>query len=199
MTEHREINILIADENKPFTDATKSFLNNNGYIVTVINDMEGIYSELEKGKYQIFVLDMKMPEGTGEAILRQVKEKYPQICIITTMSYPPMDASLSFIREKAYGFLQKPFEPNELSELIWKAVSENRVFFDPEEESKKAIGRRLRVLRKQHSYTLKVLSNKTGLSQSLISKIELGRTAASVATLLKLSLALEVPIKVFFE
>ena len=47
--------------------------------------------------------------------------------------------------------------------------------------------------------TLKQLANRTGLSVSLISQIELGKSAASMATLYKLAGALQVPMTYFFE
>ena len=47
--------------------------------------------------------------------------------------------------------------------------------------------------------TLKQLANRTALSVSLISQIELGRSAASVLSLYKLATALDVPMAYFFQ
>ena len=47
--------------------------------------------------------------------------------------------------------------------------------------------------------TLKQLANRTGLSVSLISQIELGKSAASMSTLHKLATALQVKMTYFFE
>ena len=47
--------------------------------------------------------------------------------------------------------------------------------------------------------TLKQLANRTGLSVSLISQIELGKSAASMSTLHKLATALQVRMTYFFE
>ena len=60
------------------------------------------------------------------------------------------------------------------------------------------VGERGRTRRHEMGLTLKQVSNRTGLSVSLISQIELGKSAASVLTLYKLSTALGVKMTHFF-
>jgi len=62
-----------------------------------------------------------------------------------------------------------------------------------------AVGERVRERRLSKGDTLKNLAASTGLSVSLISQIELGKSAASVYTLHKLSNALGVKMTYFFE
>ena len=54
-------------------------------------------------------------------------------------------------------------------------------------------------LLKRRGLTLKQTANRTGLSVSLISQIELGKSAASMSTLHKLATALQVKMTYFFE
>ena len=61
------------------------------------------------------------------------------------------------------------------------------------------IGRRIRTQRHAAELTLKQLANRTGLSVSLISQIELGKSAASMSTMHKLGAALGVRMTYFFE
>ncbi len=61
------------------------------------------------------------------------------------------------------------------------------------------VGERIRKRRLSSGSTLKRIATKTGLSVSLISQIELGKSAASISTLHKLSRALEVKMTYFFE
>ena len=59
--------------------------------------------------------------------------------------------------------------------------------------------RRIRAKRHEAELTLKQLANRTGLSVSLISQIELGKSAASMSTLHKLANALQIRMTYFFE
>ncbi|MGO0063157.1 helix-turn-helix domain-containing protein [Brevibacillus fluminis] len=61
------------------------------------------------------------------------------------------------------------------------------------------IYKRIRDLRKQHDYTLKDLSEKTGLSVSFLSQVERGATSLAITSLKKIADAFEVPITDFFE
>lgn len=61
------------------------------------------------------------------------------------------------------------------------------------------IFKRIRDLRKQHDYTLKDLSDKTGLSVSFLSQVERGSTSLALTSLKKIADAYDVPITDFFE
>jgi len=61
------------------------------------------------------------------------------------------------------------------------------------------VGSRIRTRRLGNGFTLKNIASSTGLSVSLISQIELGKSAASISTLHKLSEALDVKMTYFFE
>ncbi len=199
MARRQKIRILIVDDNKPFTNVAQSFLEQKNHIVKVLNHPGKALDMLKKENFHILLLDLKMPDQSGEELLDKIRKQDPHLCVIVVTGYPSVESALSTMKLKAFDYLQKPFDMNVLAEVIDKAVYELGIYTDPEEELKRAIGTKLRQLRKDASYTLKNLSTKTSLSQSLISKIELGNTSASIATLLKLANALNVPIKVFFE
>ncbi len=61
------------------------------------------------------------------------------------------------------------------------------------------LGENIHRIRKQKSYTFEAMAEKTGLSKGLLSRIERGLSAPSLASLRKISAALEVPIVTFFE
>ncbi len=61
------------------------------------------------------------------------------------------------------------------------------------------VGRKLRLLRAQKGYSLRVLADRSGLNVNTLSLIENQKSSPSVSTLQQLALALEVPIAAFFE
>ena len=62
-----------------------------------------------------------------------------------------------------------------------------------------AIGRQIRIYRKQMEITVSDLSKMTGLSTGMLSKIENGNTSPSLSTLQALSNALSIPMTAFFQ
>jgi len=74
------------------------------------------------------------------------------------------------------------------------------VIEDIKHEVKKLhIGKKIRDLRKKAGFVLQDLSNRTGLSKSLLSQIEKEVVSPPIATLLKISKALGVNISFFFQ
>lgn len=199
MPRKQKVKILIVDDNKSFTAVSQKFLEQKSYLVKALNNPTKVLELIRKENFHLMILDLKMPEQDGEDILKEIRNFDPHLCVIVVTGFPTVESAISTMKLGAYDYLQKPFDMNLLSDVIDAAINEYGIYTDPEEELKISIGSRLRKLRKEKSFTLKNLSSKTGLSQSLISKIELGNTSASVATLLKLSNALSVHIRVFFE
>ena len=74
------------------------------------------------------------------------------------------------------------------------------VIEDIKHEVKKLhIGRKIRDLRKKAGFVLQDLSDQTGLSKPLLSQIERGVVSPPIATLLKISKALNVNLSFFFQ
>lgn len=61
------------------------------------------------------------------------------------------------------------------------------------------VGKRLKDLRTERGYSLRILAERSGLNINTLSLIENGKSSPSVSTLQQLSQALEVPIAAFFE
>lgn len=75
----------------------------------------------------------------------------------------------------------------------------HRVRADRERNLETAIGKEVKALRQSRQITVKELSEKTGISLGMLSKIENGATSPSLTTLQMLSLGLEVPLTAFFK
>lgn len=61
------------------------------------------------------------------------------------------------------------------------------------------IGRRIKALRRAQRLTIEALAGSSGLTKSFLSKVERGRSTASVAALLRISEALGIPLSSLFE
>ncbi len=61
------------------------------------------------------------------------------------------------------------------------------------------VGKRLKDLRTERAYSLRILAERSGLNINTLSLIENGKSSPSVSTLQQLSQALDVPIAAFFE
>jgi DNA-binding NtrC family response regulator len=119
--------------------------------------------------------------------------------VIATTGVASVEAAVSTMKHQAFHYLQKPLDDDEVLAVVQEAIRDRGLLVDLETHLNVEIGRRIRGKRHESQLTLKQLANRTGLSVSLISQIELGKSAASMSTMHKLAAALGVRMTYFFE
>jgi DNA-binding NtrC family response regulator len=112
---------------------------------------------------------------------------------------PTVEAAVDVLKSRAFDYLAKPLDRDELRQVVEDAIREKGLLVDLDTRLNQIVGSRLRERRTTETLTLKQLSNRTGLSVSLLSQIELGKSAASMSTLHKLATGLQVRMTYFFE
>ncbi len=141
---------------------------------------------------------MRLPIVSTNA-LHSGRRADSDLCVITTTSSPTVEVAVRALKSQAFDYLQKPLKEEELIAAIQGAIREKGLLVDLETRLNQVVGQRIRERRSGESLTLKQVANRTGLSVSLISQIELGKSAASMSTLHKLATALQVKMTYFFE
>ncbi len=199
MAQRMKLRILVIDDDEDICLYLREFLSREGYRVTTVTKAREALPEIKDGRHQIVLLDVRMPEINGIELLRQLRAIDSDVCVIVMTAYPSVESAVDTMKADAFDYLRKPFDLEQLRSVIQRAVREKGLMVDAEERVNQVLGARIRELRKGRSLTLKQLANKTRLSVSLISQIELGKSAASVSTLRKLATALGVTLSSLFD
>ncbi len=199
MAQRAKLRILVIDDDEDICLYLKEFLTREGYRVTTLTKPLDAIPEVREGRHQIVLLDVRMPGIDGVELLREIRTIDSDICVIVMTAYPSVESAVDTMMADAFDYLRKPFELEQLRQVIQRAVRDKGLMIDAEERVNQVLGAKIRQLRKERGLTLKQLANKTALSVSLISQIELGKSAASVSTLRKLATALGVTMSYLFE
>jgi DNA-binding response OmpR family regulator len=199
MASKQRLNVLVVDRDEATNIELKDFLNEEGYQAFALSEPEQVVEEIKKGRFQLVLLDVSPPEDGGIELLQRIRHADSDICVVAMTAMPTVAAAVRTLKIQAFDYLQKPLEMEELRAVIGAAVREKGLLVDLESRLNQVLGRRLRERRTLGELTLKQLANRTGLSVSLISQIELGKSAASMSTLHKLATALQVKMTYFFE
>ncbi len=199
MAKRSSFRVLVVDDDQDMCLFLKDFLTSEGFRVSTVTSPEEAVPEIRDGKFQIVLLDIRMPGRDGISLLREIRALDSDLCVIVMTAYPSVETAVETMKADAFDYLLKPFEPEDLRAALARAVQEKGLFVDAETRLNQLIGTKLRSLRTERKLTLRQVANKTRLSVSLISQIELGRSAASVSTLHKLATALRVKIAHLFE
>lgn len=106
--------ILMVDDEKVFADNMASLLTVRGYRVRSVYNGESAIEALEKERFDVVVLDLKMPGMDGIATLKEVKKLglFTETLILT--GHGSMDSAVEAIKLGAYDYLTKPCGIDEL-------------------------------------------------------------------------------------
>jgi DNA-binding NtrC family response regulator len=199
MPAKQRLDVLVVDSDEATTLELKDMLAQDEYQVHVLSDPSRVVEEIRRGRFQIVLLDVSPPSDRGVDLLQQIRGVDSDLCVIAMTALPTVEVAVRTLKHQAFDYLQKPIAAEELHAVLQAAVREKGLLVDIETRLNQVVGGRLRERRKALDLTLKQLANRTGLSVSLISQIELGKSAASMSTLHKLSAALGVRMTYFFE
>ncbi len=130
------VRILLVDDETDFTDTMSQLLQTRGYRVTAVNGGERAIEALGQGRYDVMVLDLKMPGMDGMATLKEAKklELFTETLILT--GHATVDTALEAIKLGAYDYLTKPCEIDELVQKI-QGASKKKDATEKQEFSKK--------------------------------------------------------------
>lgn len=115
--------ILVVDDELIMRDLLTDFFEMMDYEVTSAKDGSVAWEMLsgeEEANFDIVISDINMPKMGGIELFKNIREKYPEMPIILMTGY-----GIDKVRqdvEKAEGFLAKPFELDELLELVEKIL-----------------------------------------------------------------------------
>ena len=199
MASKQRLNVLVVDRDEATNLELKDFLSEEGYQALALSDPDQVVEEIKKGRFQLVLLDVSPPEDPGIELLQRIRRADSDICVVAMTALATVAAAVRTLKIQAFDYLEKPLEMEELRAVIGAAIREKGLLVDLESRLNQVVGRRLRERRTAGELTLKQLANRTGLSVSLISQIELGKSAASMSTLHKLATALQVKMTYFFE
>ena len=195
----RGIKILVVDDDEDYNAYLTKFLSDEGYVTKGITKPADTISTLEQEKFHIVILDLKMHQISGTELLKVIKSKYQNVCVIILTGYHSFQTAVETMKLDAFDYLKKPFDLNDLRKSLNNAQKTYCLAGNSKDRLKSSVGKKLKFLRKSKKITQKQIANRTGLSPSLLSQIENGQIAASLTTLDKISAALNVKISYFLE
>jgi DNA-binding NtrC family response regulator len=199
MSSAQPLSVLVVDPDVETRGALSSFLLEEGFRPTELEDSSMAPGAVKDGRYHMVLLDLGEPEVDGVALLQKIRSLDDDLCVICMTGQPSVETAVATMKHRAFDYLKKPLEIGELRPVLRNAIREHGLLVNVEKRLNAMVGERGRSRRHEMGLTLKQVANRTGLSVSLISQIELGKSAASVLTLHKLSTALGVKMTHFFE
>jgi two-component system response regulator AtoC len=119
--------ILIVDDERQLANSLKDYFALDGIEADIAFDGTEGQKKLEDYPYDALVTDLRMPGIDGNRLLKWMKEEGPNIPAIVMSAHGEVDDAVTSMKLGAYDYLVKPFDPDELSIRIKKAVQGSRM------------------------------------------------------------------------
>jgi DNA-binding NtrC family response regulator len=117
-----KIKILIVDDELIMRESLAGWLERDGHAVQTAASGEEALEKVKETQFDILLVDIKMEGISGLEVLRNVKESDPDADVIMITAYGSIPSAIEAMKDGAYDYMLKPFDPNELGVLIEKII-----------------------------------------------------------------------------
>jgi len=116
-----KISILIVDDEESVRDSLFNWFIEDGYKVECAESAKKALAILEAESYDIVLADIKMPGMDGLEMLKRIKSLRKETIVIVITAFATVDTAVQALKDDAYDYVTKPFDPDDLSHLIRNA------------------------------------------------------------------------------
>lgn len=119
--------ILVADDEEKTRLTVTQALQTLGYKVTSAVNGQKALEKLEENEFSLILLDLKIAGKNNLEILRRVIDIRPDIRVIIISASGTVEKVVEAIKLGAVDFIQKPFTPQELREIVTEVLDRAKI------------------------------------------------------------------------
>jgi len=187
MAVRHHIKVLVVDDDPQVCKTVGMILKEHGYHVQSYSQPRQALQAVRKSPLDIALIDIKMPDLSGLELVEKIKTEDARIAPIVMTAYPDVQTAAETMRLGCRDYITKPFREEQLLASVERIAHEMGLIYTNEGELNRLIGQRIRQERLKQSLTLRQLSERSELTTSQLSQVELGKNAASVWALARIS------------
>ncbi|ETX09911.1 C4-dicarboxylate ABC transporter [Marinomonas ushuaiensis DSM 15871] len=122
-----QIEIWLLDDDDIVRSTTAQWLRLSDYVVKEFQEAQELLNHYKIGRSCIIVSDIRMTPIDGLTLMNHCLEKEPELPFILITGHGDVDTAVNALRDGAFDFLEKPFDPNRLIETVEKAIQLRKV------------------------------------------------------------------------
>jgi len=118
--------VLVVDDKENIVKLLERVLGES-HEVTTAQDGQRAISLIASREFDVVLTDLRMPGADGFEVLRFVKARAPDTEVIMMTAYATVQDAVSSMKQGAYDYLQKPFDPDDASLVVARALERRRL------------------------------------------------------------------------
>ena len=115
--------ILVVDDDASIRDGLARALTRQGYTVSLAGSLAEARTHLGKGGHDAVLLDIRLGDGDGLELLKEVRATMPDLPVIMATAYGDSARAITAMKRGAFEYLTKPFDLPQLNATLARAVS----------------------------------------------------------------------------
>ncbi len=119
--------VLVCDDKENFVKLLLRILPEDRFDVTTAGDGARALALLAAGDFDVVVTDIRMPGADGMTVLGEARARDPDVEVVLMTAYATVPAAVDAMRQGAFDYLAKPFEPDEALLVVERALERRRL------------------------------------------------------------------------
>ncbi len=119
--------ILIVDDEPSNRNILGQELTHQGYSVAAAKDGREALKKIESSRPDLIILDYMMPEMSGLEVLKEIRKRENDTPVVMITAYGTMERAVEAMKQGAYDFITRPFEPDHVALVVRKALEQQRL------------------------------------------------------------------------
>ena len=117
-------NLLIVEDDITFSLMLKTWLGKKGFGVETAGSISHARKQLENGRFDLILSDLRLPDGDGISLLQWMADKQLSLPLIIMTGYADIQSAVQAIKSGAKDYIAKPVNPGELLRKMNEALGE---------------------------------------------------------------------------
>ena len=122
--------VLVIDDEQGILETLGILLKNHGYDVETVQGGKAGLEALKRGRPDLVLADIRMPQVSGLDILAAVKEQDPETPVILMTAQASLQSAIQAVNDGAFQYIQKPFPNDYLLEVLRRGLEHRRIRFE---------------------------------------------------------------------
>ena len=121
------VEVMMVDDEVEFLSTLTKRLRKRGVHITGVESGEKALETLERGQYDVVILDVRMPGMDGIEVLRIIKDRYPLVEVIMLTGHANVEVAVQGMELGAFDYLMKPMDIDELLYKVEDAFKKKKI------------------------------------------------------------------------
>ena len=122
--------VLVVDDQDSIRHFVGRALEEDGYTVVTAGSVREARSAIEQAMPDMAFLDLKLPDGTGMELLREIKRIQPEVSVIMMTAFGELETAVESMSAGAFWFVKKPFQVEEMLALATRALESQKIWLE---------------------------------------------------------------------